>query len=128
MTDGPHAVEADTGNIGGGGSHEVMVRNRLGAEWVRLAGEERVRELTGAPSGFAGPVGLSVRTIADHSVRGIRSGATGANEKDAHLVDVVPGRDFAPEAYVDLRMVRDGGACPRCGTPLRVSRGVGVGG
>ena len=38
--------------------------------------EERVRELTGAPSGFAGPVGLSVRTIADHSVRRIRSGAT----------------------------------------------------
>ncbi|HAM33479.1 MAG: proline--tRNA ligase [Deltaproteobacteria bacterium RBG_16_66_15] len=115
LVSGPHEV------------NEVKVRNRLGAEWVRLAGEERVRELTGAPSGFAGPVGLSVRTIADHSVRGIRSGATGANEKDAHLVDVVPGRDFAPEEYVDLRMVRDGDACPRCGAPLRFSRGIEVG-
>ena len=115
LVSGPHEV------------NEIKVRNLLGAEWVRLAGEERVRELTGAPSGFAGPVGLPVRTIADHSVLGIRSGATGANEKDAHLVDVVPGRDFAPEAYADLRMVRDGDACPRCGGPLRLSRGIEVG-
>ena len=112
------------------GSHEVneiKVKNHLGAEYVRLAGEERVREMTGAPSGFAGPVGLSVRTIADHSVRSIASGATGANEKDVHFVDVVPGRDFMPEAYADLRVVREGDPCPRCGGTLRFSRGIEVG-
>jgi len=107
--------------------NEIKVRNFLGAEWVRLAEEPKVRELTGAPSGFAGPVGLSVRTIADHSVRSIASGATGANEKDAHLVDVVPGRDFTPDGYADLRMVREGDPCPRCGGELRVSRGIEVG-
>ncbi len=112
------------------GAHEVneiKVKNHLGAEYVRLAGEERVREMTGAPSGFAGPVGLSVRTIADRSVRSIASGATGANEKDVHLVDVVPGRDFIPEGYADLRMVREGDPCPRCGGTLRFSRGIEVG-
>ncbi len=112
------------------GAHEVneiKVKNHLGAEYVRLAGEERVREMTGAPSGFAGPVGLSVRTIADYSVRSIASGATGANEKDVHLVDVVPGRDFIPESYADLRMVREGDPCPRCGGALRFSRGIEVG-
>ena len=112
------------------GAHEVneiKVKNHLGAEYVRLAGEERVREMTGAPSGFAGPVGLSVRTIADHSVRSIASGATGANEKDVHLVDVVPGRDFIPEGYADLRVVREGDPCPRCGGALRFSRGIEVG-
>ena len=112
------------------GAHEVneiKVKNHLGAEYVRLAGEERVREMTGAPSGFAGPVGLSVRTIADHSVRSIASGATGANEKDVHLVDVVPGRDFLPEGYADLRVVREGDPCPRCGGTLRFSRGIEVG-
>ena len=107
--------------------NEVKVRGFLGAEWVRLAEEPKVRELTGAPSGFAGPVGLSVRIIADLSVRSIASGATGANEKDAHLVDVVPGRDFEPETYTDLRMVREGDPCPRCGGELRVSRGIEVG-
>ncbi len=107
--------------------NEIKVRNFLSAEWVRLAEEPKVRAITGAPSGFAGPVGLSVRTIADHSVRSIASGATGANERDAHLVDVVPGRDFAPEAYADLRVVREGDRCPRCDGELRLSRGIEVG-
>jgi prolyl-tRNA synthetase len=107
--------------------NEVKVRNLLGADWARLAAEERVRALTGAPSGYAGPVGLSMRLLADHSVRRIAPGATGANEKDAHLVNVVPGRDFAPEAYADLRMVTEGDSCPRCGGGLRFSRGIEVG-
>jgi len=107
--------------------NEVKVRNFLGVEWVKLAGEERVRELTGAPSGYAGPVGLRVRLLADHSVRRIASGATGANERDAHLVDVVPDRDFRPEAYADLRLVGEGDRCPRCPGSLRISRGIEVG-
>jgi len=107
--------------------NEIKVKNRLDAAWVRLAPEERVRELTGAPSGFAGPVGLGMRILSDLSVRGIASGATGANEKDAHLVGVVPGRDFVPESFADLRLVAEGDACPRCGGDLRFSRGIEVG-
>jgi prolyl-tRNA synthetase len=107
--------------------NEVKVRNYLGVEWVKLADEERVRDLTGAPSGYAGPVGLRVRLLADHSVRRIASGATGANERDVHLVDVVPDRDFRPEAYADLRLVREGDRCPRCPGSLRISRGIEVG-
>ena len=60
-------------------------------------------------------------------MRSIASGATGANEKDVHLVDVVPGRDFFPDRYADLRMVREGDPCPRCGGTLRFSRGIEVG-
>jgi prolyl-tRNA synthetase len=107
--------------------NEVKVRNFLGAAWIRLAPEERVRELTGAPSGFAGPVGLGMRVIADHSVRAIRDGATGANAKDAHIVHVVPERDFSPEAYADLRLIAEDDRCPRCGGAIRFSRGIEVG-
>jgi len=107
--------------------NEVKVKNLLEADWVRLAPEERVRELTGAPSGYVGPVGLTMRVLADHSVRGIGTGATGANEVDAHLVEVVPGRDFEPEVYADLRMVTERDRCPRCRQELRFSRGIEVG-
>ncbi len=107
--------------------NEVKVKNFLGVEWVRLAPEERIRELTGAPSGYAGPVGLKLRLLADHSVRAIASGAAGANEKDAHLADVVPGRDFSPETYSDFRLVTEDDRCPRCGGALRCSRGIEVG-
>src|SRR3970040_3208885 len=68
-----------------------------------------------------------MRILADHSVRRIGAGATGANEKDAHLVYVVHGRDFSPEAYADLRMAAEGDRCPRCGGAIRFSRGIEVG-
>ncbi len=125
--------ESDAGDVavlvaGSREINEVKVKNRLGAAWVRLAPEERVREITGAPTGYAGPVGLSgIRLLSDHSVRTIAAGATGANERDAHLVDVVPGRDFAPDEYADLRMVAADDPCPRCGGALRFSRGIEVG-
>lgn len=124
--------ESDKGDVAVlvSGAHEVneaKVKNFLGAGWIRLAAEERVAALTGAPSGYAGPVGLALRVLADHSVRGIAAGATGANEKDAHLVDVVPGRDFIPDIYADLRMIAAGDPCPRCGGELRFSRGIEVG-
>ena len=38
--------------------NEVKLLNHLGVQELRLAGEEVVREATGAPVGFAGPVGL----------------------------------------------------------------------
>lgn len=124
--------ETDKGDVAVvlSGKHEVneiKVKNLLGAEWLKLASEDRVREITGAPSGYTGPVGLPVRVLADHSVRAIVSGATGANEQDAHLVDVVPGRDFQPEAYADVRLVEEGDRCPRCPGNLRSSRGIEVG-
>jgi len=124
--------ESDKGDVAVlvAGIHEVneaKVKRLLDAQWVRMAPEERVVALTGAPSGYAGPVGLGVRVVADHAVRGIARGATGANERDAHLVDVVPGRDFVPETYADLRMVAEGDRCPRCGGSLQFSRGIEVG-
>ena len=53
-----------------------------------LADAALVQKVTGAPVGFAGPVGLSmpVRVIADREVGTIRDGVTGANAADAHLV------------------------------------------
>jgi prolyl-tRNA synthetase len=124
--------ETDKGDVAVvlSGKHEVnetKVKNRLGADWVKLASEDRVWEITGAPSGYAGPVGLPVRILADYSVLAIVSGATGANEPDAHLVDVVPGRDFEPEGYADLRLVEEGDRCPRCPGSLVFSRGIEVG-
>ncbi len=124
--------ETDKGDVAVvlAGNHEVnevKVKNLLGADWVKLAGEDRVRELTGAPSGYTGPVGLTMRVLADYSVRGIASGATGANEKDVHLVDVVPDRDFRPETYADVRVIEEGDRCPRCKGPLHFSRGIEVG-
>ncbi len=107
--------------------NEAKLQRALDAAWVRLADEALVRSATGAPSGFAGPVGLKIRIIADHSVKGAVNGVAGANEADAHLVNVNAGRDFLP-SYADLRLARTGDGCPRCGRgSLAISRGIEVG-
>ncbi|NPA49375.1 MAG: proline--tRNA ligase [Thermodesulfobacteria bacterium] len=108
--------------------NEVKLRRALGAEKVEMADPETVERLTGAPVGFAGPVGLSGLTIiADKAVAGLKNFVTGANEEDAHYVNVNHPRDFKIEAFFDLRNVTEGDLCPRCGKPLELTRGIEVG-
>jgi prolyl-tRNA synthetase len=99
------------------GDHElsdIKLRTLLGVEWVALADAETVQRLTGAEVGFAGPIGLKVRTVADQALRGITGAVTGANETDHHYVDVDQARDFANVEPADLRLARVGDPCPRC--------------
>jgi prolyl-tRNA synthetase len=79
-----------------------------------LAEAAVVQQVTGAPVGFAGPVGLpaNIRVVADREVQFIRDGVTGANEADAHLIHVQPGRDFPHPEYLDLRTAIDGDVSP----------------
>ena len=106
--------------------NEVKLARAVGAQEVFLAGEADVQRITGAPVGFAGPVGLKARILADRHVADVRDGVTGANEADRHLRHVLPGRDFQAE-YLDLRAVRSGDACPRCQKSLRVFHGIEAG-
>ena len=112
------------------GDHEVnpvKVKNAVGANTVEMASEETVRRVTGAPVGFAGPVGLDVPVYVDHALRGGAGYVAGANQADRHVRNVVPGRDFAVAAWADLRTIRAGDPCPRCGEPVTVKRGIEVG-
>jgi len=108
--------------------NEVKLKDALGADEVALAGEAEVEKATRVPPGFLGPIGLKLRTIADHAIQGMRGAVTGANEIDAHLVDVDQERDFTPAAFADLRAAVAGDPCPRCdGGKLELHRGIEVG-
>ncbi|MFQ5736924.1 MAG: proline--tRNA ligase [Thermodesulfobacteriota bacterium] len=106
--------------------NESKLQRALDASFVELAAEEKVVSATGAPVGFAGPVGLDIPVYADWSVMGIEDGVTGANEADAHIVNVLPGRDFRP-VYADIRNAVEGDGCPRCEGMLSIKRGIEVG-
>jgi prolyl-tRNA synthetase len=108
--------------------NEVKLKNELNCTHLQLASEAKIEEVTGGPQGFSGPVGLErVRVLADPSVTNLEVAATGANAADAHLVGVVPGRDFEPTAVVELRLATAGDPCPKCGKPLVEKRGIEVG-
>ncbi|HEX2386570.1 MAG TPA: proline--tRNA ligase, partial [Candidatus Binatia bacterium] len=99
------------------GDHEInelKLKDALGAGEVALAGEAEIEKATGVPPGFLGPLGLKLRIVADHAIHGIRGAVTGANEADAHFVNIDQERDFAPGAFADVRSAVAGDPCPRC--------------
>lgn len=107
---------------------EPKLRAALGADELRMASDDEVERATGAPAGFAGPVGLGLRMLADHRLVGARGMATGANKADTHLVGVAHERDFGKVEVADLRTAGDGDGCGRCGKGrLQETRGIEVG-
>jgi prolyl-tRNA synthetase len=108
--------------------NEVKVKKLLGVTALELADPARVAAATGAPVGFAGPIGLrQVRIIADHAVKTLRNVVVGSNEANAHYVDANCDRDFAVEQFADLRNAQAGDPSPKGDGPLRIARGIEVG-
>ena len=116
-------------------ANEIKVQRHLGCESIEMADEALVRQVTGAPMGFAGPVGLKegpggnrVTILADSEVRSMTNAVVGANEADAHLLNVNAPRDFQPDEYGDFRVAVAGDPCPRCENgKLEIWRGIEVG-
>lgn len=107
--------------------NEAKLKRFLGAQQVELAGAALVEEATGAPIGFAGPVGLKARIVADHAVMAMADAVTGGNQVDLHLQHVHPSRDFKAAGVGDLRVITPEDPCPRCGGEIQFSRGIEVG-
>ena len=107
--------------------NEVKLKALLGADQVEMAETALVEQVTGAPTGFAGPVGLGVRILADQDLHGMKNLVAGGNRKDLHLRNVNLDRDCTVEQYADLRVITPEDPCPRCGGSLKFSRGIEVG-
>ncbi|MFF9866749.1 MULTISPECIES: proline--tRNA ligase [unclassified Streptomyces] len=88
-------------------------------------------DFTGRPDlvrGYVGPQGLDkVRYIADPRVAPGTAWITGANKPGKHARNVVVGRDFEVDQYLDVVEVEDGDPCPNCGTGLRMDRAIEIG-
>lgn len=113
------------------GDHELnltAVQRHLGWEHAALATEKTVREVTGAPLGFAGPVGLrGIPVLADEALKGGHDWVTGGCKKDVHLIHVEIGRDFPEPIFGCFRKITSGETCLECGGRLQLRRGIEVG-
>ena len=112
------------------GDHEVnegKVRRAVDASSLELADEATVTDVTGAPVGFAGPVGIRCRLLADHDVAHVQNAITGANHADTHYTGVNVTRDYELDTTHDLRNACDGDPCPRCTGTLEIVHGIEVG-
>jgi len=113
------------------GDHEVnelKLQAVLGCREIALASEAEIQTATNVAPGFLGPIGLKLRIVADVALQGVQRAVTGANETDAHFVEVDQERDFTPSVFADLRLAVAGDPCPRCEQGvLETHRGIEVG-
>ncbi len=108
---------------------EVKVSNALGGKPLQLISPERIKELTGAEVGYAGPIGLpdTVRIIADHYVDNRVNFECGANQTNYHNINVNFDRDLPRPEFGDFKLAQPGDICPHCGGTLQAQRGIEVG-
>lgn len=84
----------------------------------------------GAVPGFASPLGIKrehALVIVDDAIPQSPNLAAGANEGGYHLLNVNYGRDYQADKVADIASAEEGSACPLCGSPMHVQRGVEVG-
>ena len=108
--------------------NEVKLARLLKVTDVMLADPETVQQVTGAPPGFTGPVGLQhVRILADHAIKGMTNVVIGANKVDTHYQNANLDRDFTVEQCADLRNAQAGDPSPRGPGTLTLAKGIEVG-
>ncbi len=106
----------------------------LGFQLWRPATPEEIEPVLGAKPGSLGAVRGTIKNpsalagiFADHAIRLIGNGTTGANKDGFHLRHVNVQRDLAVTKFGDFRRVRAGEPCPQCGSPLKIDRAIEVG-
>jgi prolyl-tRNA synthetase len=106
----------------------------LGFNVVRPAVVDEIEPVLGAKPGSLGAIKGRLKTpqalagvFADHAIRLIGNGTTGANKDGYHVRNVNVTRDLAISKFGDFRRVRPGEPDPKSGQPLQVRRGIEVG-
>lgn len=109
--------------------NETKLKNHVGCLELAMATPEVVEQLTKAPVGFAGPIGLKgVRMVADPEVMELTNFVVGGNANEMHYINANHKRDFTVTEIATIRAAQVGDTCPHCkqGT-LHFQKGIEVG-
>ncbi|CAN2206349.1 ProS Prolyl-tRNA synthetase [Candidatus Nanopelagicaceae bacterium] len=116
------------------GDREVDLKrfqeNVGGIHDLRVFEEADFAKFPALVKGYIGPQDAKksgITVYADPRIAPGTAWVTGANEKDRHARNIVNGRDFTPDAYVEAAEVRAGDACPECATPVVIDRAIEIG-
>ena len=111
-------------------ANEIKIVNALGIpeHALAMADESKMSEVTGCVGGFTGPRGLkNCKIIVDSELVGARNLCAGANKVDHHIKNLNYGRDYEADIVANIKMIKPGDPCPKCGAPVKFTRGIEVG-
>ena len=108
--------------------NEAKLAGTLGTGVFRAATAEEIFDALGAHPGSLGAVGVSKYPVyADERLRGAQGMTTGANEDGFHIRNVSIERDIKVNHWAELRLVKEGEPCPKCGQKMKIRRAIEVG-
>jgi prolyl-tRNA synthetase len=104
--------------------HEKKLAKIIGPH--RPAQKDEVKSVLGVPAGFIGPMGHTVRKIADPV---LKHGAhiAGANKEGYHVRGVTADKHLGDVEFSDIHTAAAGDACVQCGRPLRIEKVIEIG-
>ena len=116
------------------GDREVDLKrlqaNMPGVNELRIFEEPDFAKFPGLVKGYIGPQDAKkngITVYADPRIAPGTSWVTGANAKDKHALNVVNGRDFEVDHYIEAVVVREGDSCPSCDTAVVIDRAIEIG-
>ncbi|QLL23422.1 proline--tRNA ligase [Actinobacteria bacterium IMCC25003] len=116
------------------GDREVDLKrlqaNLAGVNDIRVFEEPDFAKFPGLVKGYIGPQDAKkngITVYADPRIAPGTSWVTGANAKDKHARNVVNGRDFTVDHYIEAAQIKQGDSCPKCETPVIIDRAIEIG-
>lgn len=110
--------------------NDVKLKNYLGADFLREATPEEVKDVYKSVPGFIGPKGISedVTVLYDSSLVGLTNFVVGPNKENRHFInanfkDITDG---TPE-FRDFRVIKEGETSPDGHGHIKFTRGIEIG-
>ena len=105
--------------------NELKLERLFNGKTVELASLDDLKNVN-TVVGFVGPIGINIKVIMDNEVSRMVNFVVGANKKDYHYKNVNI-EDFNADIVADIRNVKEGDMCPKCGKKLKFKKGIEIG-
>ena len=108
--------------------NETKLVNLLKArKGLRPATVEEIKA-RGMEAGYGSPLGArDAVVVVDELVARSPNLVAGANRVGWHVKNVNVPRDYTPDHIAEITNAREGDPCPKCGSPVRLAKGIEVG-
>lgn len=111
-------------------ANDVKIKNYLGADFLREATPEEVKDVFHSVPGFIGPKGIDdkVKVLYDSSLVGLTNFVVGPNKEDHHFINAnfEDITDEMPE-FRDFRVIKEGETSPDGHGHIKFTRGIEIG-